>query len=58
MSAACSQSRRKSVSFHLNFEFVSENKYWLCLSVSVEIDKDAHCDKKWLNWMNENSCLV
>ena len=58
MSTACSQSRRKSASLHLNFELVSKNRYWLYSSVSVEVDKDTRCDKKWFNWMNENWCFI
>ena len=49
---------KKSVSFHLNFESVLKNKYWFCSSVSVEIDEGARCDKKWFDWINEDSCFV
>ena len=43
---------KKSASFHLNFEFVSEDKYWLCSSVSVETDEDIRYDKNDLTeWM-------
>ena len=58
MSVACSQLRRKNVSSHLNLEFVSEDKYWLCLSVSIETDENTRCDKKWLDWINEDSYFV
>ena len=58
MSVAYSQSKRKNVSSYLNFESVSEDEYWLCSSVSVEADENTRCDKKWLNWMNEDLCLV
>ena len=40
---------KKSVLSHLNFESVSENKYWLCSSGSIEIDENARCNKKWFN---------
>ena len=46
MSTACFQSRKENTLFHLNFECISENKYSLCLFISVEIDEDIRCDKK------------
>ena len=49
---------KKSASFHLNFESVSKDKYWLCSLASIEIDKSTHCNKKQLDWMNEDSCFV
>ena len=58
MSIACSQSKRKSASSHLNFESVSENRNWLCSFISIEIDENTYHDKKWFDWMNRNSCLV
>ena len=58
MSAACSQSRRKNVSFYLNFESVLEDKYWLCSFISVEVNEETRCNKKWLDWINENSCFI
>ena len=48
---------RKKKALHLIW-ISSLFKYWLCSSVSVEIDKNIRCDKKWLDWMNENSCLI
>ena len=58
MSVMYFQSRKKSASSHLNLESVSENKYWLCSSVSIEVDKNTRYNKKWLDWMNENLYLV
>ena len=58
MSVVCFQSKKENVAFHLNFESVLENKYWLCLFISVETDESTRCDKKWLDWMNKNSCLA
>ena len=58
MSAVCFQLKRKNALFHLKFEFVSQNKYWLYLSISVEINESTRYNKKSLEWMNEDSCFI
>ena len=40
---------KKNASSYLNLEFVSEDKYWLCSFISIEIDEDTNCDKKWFD---------
>ena len=49
---------KKNALFHLNLDSVSEDKYWLCSSASIKINKSTCYDKKWLDWMSKDSCFV